>query len=123
MAGHIELGIAGEDLARRELEHSGYRILEKNVRFGSGEIDMVAVVDGELVIVEVRTRSIGKLAPPETSVGPRKLKRLVRLGRCYVERARWEGPWRVDVVAVKIGPGKEAEVEIFRDVTTGLVWL
>ncbi|MFP4481725.1 MAG: YraN family protein [Thermovirgaceae bacterium] len=123
MTRHLDLGIAGEDLARRVLEQAGYRILERNVRLRSGELDLVALDKDELVVVEVRTRSIGKMAPPETTVGPRKLLKLVRTGRWYVQRSGWEGPWRIDVVAVTVGPGKEPEVEVFRDVTVGLIGL
>jgi putative endonuclease len=121
MARHLDLGIAGEDIARKALEEAGYRILERNVRLRSGELDMVALEGGELVVVEVRTRSVGRMAPPETTVGPRKLRKLVRTGRWYVERSGWEGPWRIDVVAVTVGSFNGPGVEIFRDVTTGLI--
>lgn len=121
MARHLDLGIAGEDIARKALEASGYRILERNVRLRSGELDMVAMHGDELVVVEVRTRSVGRMAPPETTVGPRKLRKLVHAGRWYVYKAGWEGPWRIDVAAVTLGPGGKPRVEIFRDVTTGLI--
>ncbi len=120
MARHLDLGIAGEDIARRALERAGYKILERNVRLRSGELDMVALEGEELVVVEVRTRSVGRVAPPETTVGPRKLRKLVRTGRWYVQRSGWEGPWRIDVVAVTVKQGKLPQVEIFRDVTLGM---
>jgi putative endonuclease len=40
-----------------------------------------------------------------------------------VQRTGWEGPWRIDVVAVTMKPGKPPEVEVFRDVTTGRIGL
>jgi putative endonuclease len=121
MARHLDLGIAGENVARKALEDRGYKVVDRNVRLRSGELDMVAFDGDELVVVEVRTRSVGKMAPPETTVGPRKLRKLVRTGRWYVLNKGWEGPWRIDVVAVTVKGDKNPEVEIFRDVTMGLI--
>ncbi|KUK57574.1 MAG: hypothetical protein XD80_1335 [Synergistales bacterium 53_16] len=121
MARHLDLGVAGETLAQKALEDRGYKVVDRNVRLRSGELDMVAFDGDELVVVEVRTRSVGKMAPPETTVGPRKLRKLVRTGRWYVLNKGWEGPWRIDVVAVTVKGDKNPEVEIFRDVTMGLI--
>lgn len=121
MARHLDLGIAGENVAQKALEDRGYKVVDRNVRLRSGELDMVAFDGDELVVVEVRTRSVGKMAPPETTVGPRKLRKLVRTGRWYVLNKGWEGPWRIDVVAVTVKGDKNPEVEIFRDVTMGLI--
>jgi len=121
MARHLDLGIAGENVAQKALEDRGYKVVDRNVRLRSGELDMVAFDGDELVVVEVRTRSVGKMAPPETTVGPSKLRKLVRTGRWYVLNKGWEGPWRIDVVAVTVKGDKNPEVEIFRDVTMGLI--
>lgn len=51
----IRLGMAGEGLARRHMKSQGYNILDGNVRFTSGEIDLVAEHGETIVFVEVRT--------------------------------------------------------------------
>ena len=68
---------------------------------------------------ELFARSEGWMQRGEESVGPRKLGRLVRAGRRYVETRGWTGPWRIDILAVTLHPGRDASVERFEDVTAG----
>mgnify|MGYP003353865409 CR=1 FL=1 len=50
------IGRRGEDLAVRELERRGHRILARRYRTRFGEIDIVSEVDGLVVFVEVKAR-------------------------------------------------------------------
>lgn len=118
-AEHLEKGRLGERIAADYLEGLGWEILEKNVAFRGGELDIVALADGELVVVEVRTRSEGWMQRGEESVGPRKIGRLVRAGRIYTDSRRWDGPWRIDIVSVTLKSGEKPLVERFEDVTAG----
>jgi putative endonuclease len=118
---HLEFGARGERLAVRHLERLGWRIVDRNVRVGGGEIDIIAVDGDELVIVEVRTRRIGRLAPPVATVGPRKMKHTLKSARHYVERVlSYDGNWRIDIVAVTVDSGGKARIELFRDAATGM---
>jgi putative endonuclease len=49
-------GRRGEDLACRHLESQGLRLLERNCRCRAGEIDLVMLDGGTLVMIEVRSR-------------------------------------------------------------------
>ena len=118
-AEHLERGRRGEEIAAAYLAGLGWTILDRNVVFRGGELDLVALSGGELVVVEVRTRSEGWMQRGEESVGPRKLGRLVRAGRRYVETRGGTGPWRIDILAVTLHPGRDASVERFEDVTAG----
>ena len=51
-----QLGKTGEDIAARNLEKRGFRIVARNVHMRHGEIDIIAVRDGVLHIIEVKTR-------------------------------------------------------------------
>jgi len=118
---HIEFGARGELLAARHLERLGWRIVDRNVRVGRGELDIIAVDGDELVVVEVRTRRIGKLSPSETTVGPHKIKSILKSARNYVERRlSYGGNWRIDIVAVTLDAGEKWSVELFSDVTAGM---
>ncbi|MCA9871673.1 MAG: YraN family protein [Anaerolineae bacterium] len=99
------LGQAGEQLAAQKLSAYGYQILERNWRYGRrGEIDLVAQ-DGEcLVIVEVRTRRGRRFGTAEESVTPRKQAQLQTLTEAYYMQSGWDGPVRIDVVAVSLSP-------------------
>jgi putative endonuclease len=117
---HLQFGESGERLAAVYLKRLGWRILDKNVRTGRGELDLIAMDGDELVIVEVRSRRIGKLSPSETTVGPQKIKRLLKSARIYVERTAYLGNWRIDVAAVTIDASGNSRVELFSDVTMGM---
>jgi len=58
-------GKQGEDRAARYLQQRGYTILERNIRLGRGELDIVARHDDLIVFVEVKahqTHESGLLA-------------------------------------------------------------
>jgi putative endonuclease len=99
------LGQSGEEIAAAFLRKKGYRVLARNVRTPSGEIDIVAR-EGRIVrFVEVRSRTgpEGTLRALE-SVDSRKQRRLVRLASWYLKEKRLQGcRVRFDVVAVVFG--------------------
>lgn len=66
MAAHNTLGKTGEDAAVAYLERNGYTINHRNWRKNRLELDIVAVKDGLLIVVEVKTRS-------NTSITNRKM--------------------------------------------------
>lgn len=51
-----EFGKMAEELAARVLEDRGYRVLERNVNFREGEIDLICERRGKLLFVEVKAR-------------------------------------------------------------------
>lgn len=96
-------------------------MIDTNVRMKMGELDIVAEEGGEMVVVEVRTRTLGRMLPPEATVGPSKIRKLVRTGTAYMASKEWEGPWRIDVAAITVGPGEKTVLEIFKDITVGMI--
>jgi len=108
-------------MAARELLKLGYRLIDTNVRMKMGELDIVAEEGGEMVVVEVRTRTLGRMVPPEATVGPSKIRKLVRTGRTYMESVGWEGPWRIDIAAITVGSDGSPKLEVFRDITVGII--
>ena len=78
MAEHNLLGKAGEDAAVDYLERHDYVIRHRNWRKGHFELDIVAAKNGELIIVEVKTRSDTDFALPQDAVTPQKIRRTVR---------------------------------------------
>lgn len=79
MAERNNTGKEGESEARAYLEKLGYQILHTNWHFHHYELDLVAVYDGELIVVEVKTRSVGCLLPPEEAVDRKKSDASLRL--------------------------------------------
>ncbi len=59
-------GAAAEGLAVRFLQSRGHLVLERNLSVGRGEIDILALIDGERTVVEVRSRwAVGKKGSPD----------------------------------------------------------
>ena len=100
MAKHIETGKRGEALAVQYLKSKGYEILETNWRSVHKEIDVIAVDNGELVIVEVKTRGTDYFGYPEEAVDARKRKYLIEAAQTYVDKIDWDGGVRYDIVSV-----------------------
>jgi putative endonuclease len=125
------LGAAGEALAVQALQAAGLTIVERNWRCATGEIDIVAQETGPdyvrglpaapwLVIVEVRTRRGQAFGTALQSVIARKQAKLREVAAAYVEHVQWQGPWRIDVVAVQMDSrGKLLAVEHVRHAVSG----
>lgn len=117
MAAKDVLGRRGEEIAARHLTTAGFTIVERNWRCSQGEIDIVATDSGELVFVEVKTRSSVAFGHPLEAITAVKLARLRRLAAAWC--AEHPGPYariRIDAVAV-IAPFRgEVQVEHLRQV-------
>jgi putative endonuclease len=94
------------------LAGKGYRILERNWRCRLGEVDLIAEQNGELVFVEVRTRTGDRFGTAEESVDARKRMRLRRMALLYAAANNLDDPpIRFDVVAVQMD-GKTNECRL-----------
>jgi putative endonuclease len=78
------LGRSGEQAAAEYLESDGLRVLDRNWRCASGEIDIVAVERRTLVICEVKSRMGVRYGTPIEAVGRVKLARLRRLAALWL---------------------------------------
>ncbi len=107
MKEHIELGKKGEEIAVALLEGKGYRILDRNWRWGKEEIDIIALDGSFLVIVEVKTRTSNVFAEPEASVTKHKQRTLVRAANAYARYRRHAGEVRFDIITLVIRPEGE----------------
>ncbi len=114
------LGAYGESVAARLLTERGYRILERNYRCDVGEADIVALDGDVLVFVEVRTRQGTRFGTPEESIGPRKQEKMIEVAQTYVSEHEYDGDWRMDVVAVVLGPdGRVERCEVIPNAVEG----
>lgn len=103
-----ETGTAGETEAVKFLKKNGFRIIERNFRTKSGEIDIIALDKGVICFVEVRARR-GLLDHFQAlaSVDSFKQKRLSKLALAYLKKKRLlDKPARFDVVSVLFCGGK-----------------
>ncbi|HLF13982.1 MAG TPA: YraN family protein [Bacteroidota bacterium] len=95
------LGDRGERTAAEFLERNGYEILQRNYRFGRGEIDLIARKNGTTVFIEVKTRSSDRYGEPEEAVTREKVRRIRRIASAYLAQRRiGDCDCRFDVIAV-----------------------
>jgi len=107
-------GQAWERLAARRLESEGYRILDRNFRGRSGEIDFVADEKGTLCFIEVKGRAGSGFGSPAEAVTLEKQRRIFRTAQEYLARRRLGSPaCRFDVVTI-VEDGERSEIEIVR---------
>lgn len=122
-------GNFGEDRAAEYLLSIGWKILERNARNKYGELDIIASDKSEkpeeLVIVEVRCRTIGKIQGALDSIGPRKMRTLIRSSMKYIDDLGWPGFWRIDVIGITLKNAddfQDWELEHIRDITDGRIF-
>ena len=100
----IETGAGAESRAVELLVRSGYRIVERNYRCKTGELDIVARDGPLLIFVEVRSRCDGEYGHALETVGRDKQRRVSRVARSYLahRRPRFDEA-RFDVIAITGG--------------------
>ena len=111
------IGAAAESIAADFLRAQGLEILERNYLRRLGELDIVAVdPGGVLVIAEVRARASDRFGGAAASVDFRKQQRLIRAAHQLLQQrsdlARL--PVRFDVVCVSDVAGEHPRVDWIR---------
>jgi putative endonuclease len=112
-----ELGVAGEDAVAAWYVARGYRVLRRNWRCSSGEIDLIARRGTVLVVCEVKSRRGSSFGGGFEAVGWRKQRKLRQLADVFLDRSTdvdAAPSVRFDVASVWVGPRGPA-VEVFED--------
>ena len=111
------LGERAEAAAARFLKRRGMKLVARNWRTRSGEIDLIMLDGTELVFVEVKARTSDAVAPPHETVTADKRRRLSRLAKRFIQEKEQEGrACRFDVVSVVWPPDhKHPTLEHFVD--------
>lgn len=105
-----EIGKLGEDAATEYLKSNGYAILERNYRVGHLEVDIIALKNGVIVFVEVKTRAADYLVAPQESVNKQKQKFIINAANGYIRRYNRTEEARLDVITVLHKNGKVTNV-------------
>lgn len=100
MADHNDLGRLGEKKAVEFLVNKGYVILECNWRYRKLEIDIIALKDDILVVVEVKTRSSSGFGLPQDFITKAKIRHLIQAINQYVKIHSRQEEIRFDILAI-----------------------
>lgn len=104
MATHNNLGKKGEELAVAYLLNKNYTILEKNWYYKKAEIDIIALKDDILAVIEVKTRSSNYFGNPQDFVSKKKIKLLTFAINEYVISKDLNVEIRFDIIAITVKP-------------------
>ena len=107
-------GKLGEDIGEIYLKNHGYKILERNVQSPFGEIDMIALHQGTLVFVEVKSRRDNSFGYPEEAITRQKKTRLTKLATWHMKRYTKTPQARFDVLAIQ-AEGAESGIRLIQN--------
>ena len=116
MAEHNQLGKEGEELALGYLRQLDFEILHCNWRHQKLEIDIIAIKDGLLHIIEVKSRNFFPGAQPEESVTKKKFGFLKKAADEFLYQHPEYRHIQFDVLSITIHKNKEAEFFLIEDV-------
>ncbi len=100
MARHNELGKEGEKHAQSFLLQKGFEILDTNWRYGKAELDIIAVKNNILHIVEVKTRTSDYFGLPQDFVNKKKIKMMIEAANAYCEAKDLDFEIQFDIISV-----------------------
>lgn len=111
-----EIGKYGEDIVCRYLEKNGYNILCRNFKTDNSEIDIISEYKGEIIFIEVKTRTSKQYGFPIESVNKLKKKHIISATKYYIYKNSLENKnIRFDIFEVYIH-GKENVINHVKNV-------
>lgn len=105
------IGDAGENAAVNGYINDGYKIVERNYRSRTGEVDIIARKDDILVFSEVRTRKKGAIVSAAESVTMKKQQKIISAAEKYLVDNSCDLFVRFDVVLVTHVDGRIVEAD------------
>lgn len=113
-----QIGQLGERLAEGFLVRRGYRVLDRNVKTSFKELDLIAVKDGALIFVEVKTRTNFSFGGAEVAMTKKKIINLKQAALLYLNRNKiYYKVLRFDFLAVDYDQmTKTANIKHYQDI-------
>ncbi|MBE6879689.1 MAG: YraN family protein [Ruminococcaceae bacterium] len=106
-------GKLGEDYTADYLMKNGYQIIARNYRKPCGEIDIIAVKDGFIAFVEVKTRKYRSLVSGIEAVNFRKKGKIIATADYYLAENGMEYQPRYDIAEVTVSNTEKPYVIAF----------
>lgn len=115
----LDEGNRGEEIAAKYLADKGYEIIRRNFRIRGGEIDIIAIDDGVLAFVEVKTRTSNQFGTGLEAIGFYKLKALIRTSQIYkATHSNLPELMRIDAVVVMLNKFNEVNsIELVKNIS------
>lgn len=102
-----DIGKRGEDIAADYLKRHNFSIILRNYRKNYGELDIIAEHEGDLVFIEVKTRTTESHGSAEEAVTLSKQRQIIKLATVYIsEHALYDQNVRFDVISILLQKNK-----------------
>lgn len=101
-----QVGIRGEETASKYLTALGYQVLDRNLKIGRDEVDILAFdpMQNAMVFAEVKSRARNSHSfPPHLNLTPRKRRAMTRAARTWVGERAYDGSYRLDLLCIAAG--------------------
>ncbi|WP_195939737.1 YraN family protein [Romboutsia sp. 1001713B170131_170501_G6] len=96
-----EKGNLGEKIAYKYLIQKGFKVLDTNYRIRSGEVDIIAKFEDELVFVEVKSRMDLRFGHGRDAINNKKIKKITNTAKHYIFAKKfYDSKIRFDVIEV-----------------------
>lgn len=117
----LSLGEMGEQAAVNFLRKKKMKIVDRNIEFPMGEIDIVAIDQRTVVFVEVKTRRSDKKGAPWEAVDQAKQAKIMKTAQAYLRREELtDQKARFDIVSVTWLDGqRKPDIEHLMDAFDG----
>ena len=96
----MKLGLIGENRAVEFLIEKKYQIIQRNWKFNKYEIDIIAIDNRELVIIEVKTR-INSLQNTREIISKSQQKRIISAADSFIKENKIDLDVRFDMILVE----------------------
>jgi putative endonuclease len=116
MALHNNMGRDSEELAAEWLKSHGYEVLHRNWRYSHYEIDILALKNKVLHIVEVKSRKASSQRYPEESVTKKKFKNLQKAADEFLFQNPGHRWIQYDILSIILHRDREPEYFLLEDV-------
>lgn len=115
MTSRKDFGNIGEEIAARYLSDSGFVLHHRNWHSLHHEVDIIAEWHGEIIFVEVKTRTSEEYSTALSAVDQKKRNNLILAARHYMnyyykDQSR---PYRFDIITL-VGEGLEYKLTHYR---------
>ena len=116
MASHNQLGKEAEQMAVNYLAGKGYEVLHCNWRYSRYEIDIIAIKNELLRIIEVKSLKSSDLRHPEEGVTKKKFKYLLKAADEFLFQNQQYRHVQFDILSIVLHGQKEPEYFLIEDV-------
>jgi len=112
-----EAGRQGENIGANFLKNHGFKIIQRNYRCSTGEIDIIAKDGKTFVFVEVKTRSENSDELPEAALTQKKRHRLCKAAQHFMREYKLKDPlFRFDLIGIEFNNDDEWKINHWENV-------